>query len=926
MKPLLLGELANVDICSSQGCLGSEKVGSFFGAIVAIQGEIPSQQQSYPNCTKTFPKVRSVSEAILKRSQMDSRTPGSSLRQSSSSSVLSDGDDSALTANRPQHRSEVQEVIQDSLPSSVDDEGTQEMQRGAQHCEDGEDSSHRLKMLPTQPNLASPRSANPSSWQLSLTFPTSTQDRFPADTIAMDQEEQPEDQDSFLDSKMQRVTPQTETASTLSPQTSPNAPKDAAVASTDNASKHQSAEETIPCRALILSHSNDSPEITDAATRDPKVRAVERTLPSTYMDTGSSRDEAYEHVEGSSPISQHTNNLLPDHRIDSSSTKKASTDHSSRLPSQPPNQTSQSLEHTTREVPQSEIKEVPWTMGQHRDFVMVVFSLGLTHCSPSVIMEEMKHLPKDISRENIKSHLQKFRKTTDKSVTEFMEEFDAFLLRVDTEMAGKAKEVTSLSSSSSQNGTVGSDSVNPLDTIAAGSDPEELLGGEAAAYAAYAVGHDYAPRNDRNLIRYEGTPEELPRLSIAEQKSSLGQSLKHVKGALDFVRDLLLKKRHGIPFRIDKRIPPFLNKQDVAEHFPGYSRYASDLSDKPTANNAYSATVPTHTSMSVPGAPTYGPPYHHHHYPAPDGGGYPYVAQYRTGDGVYGSLSGHGYHPANSGDYPYYHEFHHPTMHYPPPPTTMHYPPPPTALHYPPPPPTGYPSMSVPFNPYHMGSYIHPDTAQPSMSDYAPEAMPQSGGMRDVYETSHVPPYQGSQEAYFEPPHNMPSYYHQNESDTKPEPIRSGHPRNVSVGTYSNVSSDRATHPRDARSLEDSRRMKRSWSPITSPSLQETEADRRGAKRLKPELNVDTLAACATDRPLSFELADLGLDPGRESGDRRTDLLALSGADSQSSPFSVTSALRHTSMRPSPAATPDRVTLDFGRSVATPTEEDRYHN
>lgn len=771
-------------------------------------------------------------------------------------------------------------------------------------------------MQPTEPTMGSPRrSISPSSSQRFLTIPTLPQTPFPTDTITSCLKEEPKDQDSVQDSKIQGVSSPQKSMSTLSPQNSPIIPIDAAVGSNDYASEVQSTDETIPHKSTTLSQHKELSEITDSATSYSNVSAPERTSPPIHMDIGSSHKEALEGFQGSLPTSHHIQlPNLPAHGNEGSPAKNTSTVHSSHASSQPSDQGLKSLENKAQNVPQSVIEEIPWTMGQHRDFVKAVFSLGLTHCSPSVIMEEMKHLPKDISRENIKSHLQKFRKTTDKSVADFMEEFDAFLNRVDAEKLRNTQDGTALNASTSKERQVSSDSVDPLEILTAGSDPEELLGGEAAGYAAYAVGHNYAPRNDRNMIIYEGNPEELPRLSISEQKSSLGQSLKQVKGALDFVRDLLLKKRHGIPFRIDKRIPPFLNKQDVAEHFPAYSRYPTDLSDQPTANNTYSATVPTHISMSGPAVPTYGPPYHHHHYPAPDGRGYPYPAPYRTDDGVYGSVPGHGYH--------FYHEPHHSTMHYPPPPSAMHYPLPPHAMHYPPPPP-GYPSGSVPFNTYRIPSYIHPDSAHPPMSDYPPESMHPPGLMYDSH-IGPVPHYQGSQEVYFEPPNHMSSYYKKNELESKPDSIRSTNARNISGGIYANVSSSRANYPSDTRPSEESRSTKRSWSPITSPTLNETAVDKRGAKRQKPDLKVDILADCETDRPLSFELADLGLDPGREPVGRRTDALTMSGADSQSSPFSVMSALRNARMQPSPAATPDRVTLDFGRSVATPTEDDRY--
>jgi SHAQKYF class myb-like DNA-binding protein len=566
-------------------------------------------------------------------------------------------------------------------------------------------------------------------------------------------------------------------------------------------------------------------------------------------------------------------------------------------------------------------------MGQHRDFVSAIFSLGLTHCSPSVIMEEMKHLPKDISRENIKSHLQKFRKTADKSVEDFMQEFDAFLHRIENESSTKTVPPPN-SSSSTQASKEHENSFDALETVMAGSDPTEILGGAAAAYAAYAVVHNYAPRNDRNKILYEGTREELPRLTAAEQESSLGRSLKQVKGALDFVRDLVLKRRHGIPFKLDKKIPPFLKKEDVAEHLPVISRHTSDVSDQNTRNNIYSGAVPNHVSMTVPAAPIYGPP-HDYHYPAPC---YPSHYSYPTADGSHGPFSRYGSQPPNRGGYASYGEFHHPVMH------NM-------------PPPSGYPSLH--YNPYQVGPYMHPESAHPAMPDhYPPPLHPSTGMYPGTMDSSHysimgLPPqqYHAAPDVYFEPPQNSPSHFQQYPEEPTANPVRSSGTHKTSTRTsvpfYPSKSGslereqDRETFDtslqtttrpsKTAHSPTESTSTKRQWSPIVSAPLDEPDPGhtKHQHKRPKTDLAVDTSASCTVDRPLSYELADLGLHTGPDTPD--THDAAVEGGG-QSSPFSVTSVLRNAMMmQPPQSATPDRVVLDFGRSVPTPSDDDRRH-
>ena len=68
-----------------------------------------------------------------------------------------------------------------------------------------------------------------------------------------------------------------------------------------------------------------------------------------------------------------------------------------------------------------------WTPEMHRAFVQAIFNVGINRASPGVITQNMKAHPEDLTAERIKSHLQKFRKNRDKSVQNFMEEYESVL-------------------------------------------------------------------------------------------------------------------------------------------------------------------------------------------------------------------------------------------------------------------------------------------------------------------------------------------------------------------------------------------------------------------------------------------------------------------------------------------------------------------
>ena len=72
------------------------------------------------------------------------------------------------------------------------------------------------------------------------------------------------------------------------------------------------------------------------------------------------------------------------------------------------------------------------SLKEHRALVTHIFEIGLQKASPNVIIENMKEgrsslFEKGITKEKIKSHLQKFRVCKKRSQTEFLNEFDSFM-------------------------------------------------------------------------------------------------------------------------------------------------------------------------------------------------------------------------------------------------------------------------------------------------------------------------------------------------------------------------------------------------------------------------------------------------------------------------------------------------------------------
>ena len=215
----------------------------------------------------------------------------------------------------------------------------------------------------------------------------------------------------------------------------------------------------------------------------------------------------------------------------------------------------------------------PWTPEMHRSFVEAIFTLGMSHASPAVIMEYMtlidtseqggrkrrgsltdmvgsqqpssqnKEKMSGVTNERVKSHWQKFRKNSEKSKSEFMLEYDAWMRKALT-IGGAASRPTS-------SGTISLLHPSTVVQIMGGdegrNDSSNRLGGERAAWLSYAtLSHEFAirqknsaPSSRHSLSSQQpsqaqdsesGAPREAP-LTLGHFRQGAGEYLDQFSGA-----------------------------------------------------------------------------------------------------------------------------------------------------------------------------------------------------------------------------------------------------------------------------------------------------------------------------------------------------------------------------------------------------------
>lgn len=161
-----------------------------------------------------------------------------------------------------------------------------------------------------------------------------------------------------------------------------------------------------------------------------------------------------------------------------------------------------------------------WNERLHRCFIEAIFENGMRHASPTSILNHMTNRSKALTNEKVKSHLQKFRKNKEKSIEEFMNEYDTWfprLVSVGSMGSCDSMQLASVSSVLSMLGLT-----------------ERPLGGGSAALLTYAnmceekgTILDIIGKGDNDN---ESAPQKIKKLPLALQRKGSNECLKYVNG------------------------------------------------------------------------------------------------------------------------------------------------------------------------------------------------------------------------------------------------------------------------------------------------------------------------------------------------------------------------------------------------------------
>jgi SHAQKYF class myb-like DNA-binding protein len=228
----------------------------------------------------------------------------------------------------------------------------------------------------------------------------------------------------------------------------------------------------------------------------------------------------------------------------------ASMDHSTannynRNPEEP----RQSKRSRTSLYIQSERESEAWTEEMHRLFVESIYDMGVKHASPAVIIENMTEEHAALTAERVKSHLQKYRKSREKSKSDFLEEYESWMQKALT--IGAAGGATSAD----------------MNMIMEMMGSDTLLGGDAAAFLSYTeMVEDQTSRDGEKSAQRTLTAPDMgrtkditgariafPTLTEEERKSPLGVSISHVMGLFYSMTQNLIKERESTEPK--KRMP-----------------------------------------------------------------------------------------------------------------------------------------------------------------------------------------------------------------------------------------------------------------------------------------------------------------------------------------------------------------------------------
>jgi hypothetical protein len=172
----------------------------------------------------------------------------------------------------------------------------------------------------------------------------------------------------------------------------------------------------------------------------------------------------------------------------------------------------------------------------HRDIVAAIFDYGVTHACPSSISDNMQFHPAEVTKERIKSRLQKFRKRRKKEKDEFLVDYDKFLDVAKREDYGPNLR-----------------KLIPLDKV---------YGGKAVALMAHSAMQESRSTASINTLGKTSVPEKtathttnkyghpaikmpFPVLTEKEKSSTLGKSLDMTLGLVQHLRNHLLEQRQA---------------------------------------------------------------------------------------------------------------------------------------------------------------------------------------------------------------------------------------------------------------------------------------------------------------------------------------------------------------------------------------------
>lgn len=178
----------------------------------------------------------------------------------------------------------------------------------------------------------------------------------------------------------------------------------------------------------------------------------------------------------------------------------------------------------------------------------------MRNSSPAVILENMIERPNAITSERVKSKLQKFRNSKDKALQDFMDEYDAFLGKLQAVgPAGMGNQQDSISAILQMMGRrklVGGDAAAMVSYLAISEDSMSAgASAPAAGLRSQTTGKSGAATHflRKDAIEYvedfAGAGIPFPMLSDEERKSSLGLSMLHVKELFQSTRHHVLTSR-----------------------------------------------------------------------------------------------------------------------------------------------------------------------------------------------------------------------------------------------------------------------------------------------------------------------------------------------------------------------------------------------